>query len=216
MTTGSTAPQPNDPAAPQPDEPVIDHEYDGIREYDNPMPRWWVNIFWASFLFSVGYFFHFHLSKKGDGWEREYALEMQEHRAAEAARALGDSVSEASLGKLMADTAMMKDAREIYAQRCAACHADQGQGLIGPNLTDDYWVHGDGSLMAIHQVVSDGVPAKGMPAWSRQLTPVELRTIVAFVGSLRGKNVAGKAPEGNKIGAVVPTGSSHHASAPSE
>ena len=78
-------------------------------------------------------------------------------------------------------------------------HAEQGQGNIGPNLTDDHWLHGKGTLMDIYGTVHDGVPQKGMPAWSRQLTPAELTKVVAFVGTLRGKDLPGKAPEGAEV-----------------
>jgi cytochrome c oxidase cbb3-type subunit 3 len=90
----------------------------------------------------------------------------------------------------------MTDARALFTQRCSPCHGAEGQGLIGPNLTDEYWLHG-GKLMNIHRTVSEGVPAKGMPSWQMQLSPIELRKVVAFVGSeLRDKHLPGKPPEG--------------------
>lgn len=196
----SSAPDPS-PEKPALDdqENVLDHEYDGIQEYDNPMPRWWVNVFWATFVFSLGYLFHYHLTGKGTSVSESYALDVQHAREEEARRALGDKVSEESLAKLMLDANLMADAKKTFDQNCGACHSDQGKGLIGPNLTDDYWLHGEGTLMNIHDVVADGVTAKGMPAWGRQLSPMELRKVVAYVGTLRGKRLQGKAPEGKKI-----------------
>jgi cytochrome c oxidase cbb3-type subunit 3 len=175
--------------------PLLDHEYDGIREYDNPMPGWWVAAFWASFFFALGYVFHYHLSPNGVSVAQAYEQDMAEARAAEAKRSLGESVTEAGLEKLALDPALMKDAQAIFALRCTPCHGEHGQGVIGPNLTDAYWLHGSG-LMDIHRTVSEGVPAKGMPPWKMQLSAIQTRELAAFVGSLGAHPVAGKAPEG--------------------
>jgi cytochrome c oxidase cbb3-type subunit III len=94
---------------------------------------------------------------------------------------------------------LMTDAKGLFGLRCAPCHGASGQGLIGPNLTDSAWVHGKGTLTDIYGVVEGGVAAKGMPAWGRQLTPIELRKVVGFVGTLRGTNVPGKAAEGTQV-----------------
>lgn len=179
-----------------PEADLLDHEYDGIREYDNPLPGWWVLAFWATFVFSIGYFFHYHVSGNGSSIAASYAEDERLAQIAKSQRALAEAPSEAALSTLMADAALMAAAAEDFSKRCAACHATEGQGLIGPNLTDAHWLHGSGSLMDIYKVVSEGVPAKGMPAWQAQLSSQEVRRVVAFVGTLRGKNVAGKAPEG--------------------
>jgi len=186
-TTKSTAPE----------APVMDHEYDGIREYDNPLPRWWVWMWAGSFFFSVGYFFHYHVSHNGASVESGYVADMAEAREVEAKQSLAEPVSEESLGKLMQNQALMTDAKALFGLRCAPCHGANAQGLIGPNLTDHAWLHGVGKLTDIYGIVDGGVAAKGMPAWGRQLSPVELRKIVAFVGTLRGTNVPGKPAEGN-------------------
>ena len=186
-------------ASAAPEAPVLDHEYDGIREYDNPLPRWWVWMWAGSFFFSVGYFFHYHVSHNGTSVEGDYVADMAEARELEAKQSLAEPVSEDSLSKLMANPALMTDAKALFGLRCAPCHAANGQGLIGPNLTDNSWVHGAGKLTDIYGVVDGGVAAKGMPAWGRQLTPIELRKVVAFVGTLRGTNLPGKAAEGTAI-----------------
>lgn len=175
---------------------LLDHEYDGIREYDNPLPRWWVWIFAGSFWFSIGYFFHYHLSPNGQSVLADYEEDVREAREVDAKASLAQPVTEESLGKLLADAALMKDAQTLFAARCAACHGDRAQGAIGPNLTDDAWLHGRASLTDIYGIIEAGVPAKGMPAWGRQLSPIELRKLAAFVGTQRGKAVPGKAPEG--------------------
>jgi cytochrome c oxidase cbb3-type subunit 3 len=83
--------------------------------------------------------------------------------------------------------------------RCVQCHADRGQGNIGPNLTDDYWLSGGGKLEELYQIVSDGRPQQGMPNWGQKLRPLELAQVVAYVGTLRSTNVPGRAPQGRKV-----------------
>lgn len=179
----------------------LEHEYDGIREYDNPLPRWWVWIFWGTFFFAIGYAFHFHWSGHGQG--RLEVLADETRVATELAMKLAakEKVTEESLAKLLANDASTTAGKAIFAARCQSCHAERGKGLIGPNLTDGYWLHGKGKLMDIYDTVSGGVLAKGMPAWSKQLTPIELRSVVSYVGTLRGLNLPGKEPQGEPIAA---------------
>ncbi len=179
-----------------PEAQLLEHEYDGIREYDNPLPRWWVWMFAGSFLFSIGYFFHYHISHNGTSIAESYEQDMREARELEAKQSLSQPVTEESLTKLTLDSALMTDAGVLFVARCAPCHGEHAQGIIGPNLTDGSWIHGHGSLTDIYGVVEGGVAAKGMPAWGRLLTPVELRKVVAYVGTQRDKNVPGKPPEG--------------------
>jgi cytochrome c oxidase cbb3-type subunit III len=203
VTTSSIHPDASTAAANDAVEParpsaaLLEHEYDGIREYDNPLPGWWVWLFWGSFFFSIGYVVHYHLTGNGKSVAASYDDEMKIAREERAKQSLAEAPSEVVLGKLMADSDLMHDAQALFEQRCAACHAARGQGLIGPNLTDESWIHGDGSLMEIYGVVSQGVAAKGMPAWELQLKPIEIRKLVALVGTMRGKNLPGKPPEGH-------------------
>jgi len=179
---------------------LLDHEYDGIREFDNPIPGWWHWIFWASIAFAGGYFSYFHLMG-GPGVLASYEQEMerfeaiQEQRQAEALA----SISEEKLQAAMHDTELVALGKTTYDAKCAACHADKGQGLVGPNLTDAFWLHSDGSLMSIRAIIATGVPEKGMPAWEKLLTPEELVAVVGFVGTLVGTNVEGKEPEGEAV-----------------
>jgi cytochrome c oxidase cbb3-type subunit 3 len=175
------------------------HEYDGITEYDNPMPTWWRRIFWATFVFSIGYYVHYQLTGNGASVEDNYTAEMREQRELQAAAALGQETTEESLTRLMQDPAMMKDARSIFVQRCVQCHADRGQGNIGPNLTDAHWIYGSATLMDLLEIVTNGRPQKGMPVWSRVLRPVELAEAAAYVGTLRNTNVPGRPPQGTLV-----------------
>jgi cytochrome c oxidase cbb3-type subunit III len=176
------------------DDLLLDHAYDGIQEFDNPMPRWWVWIFWGSFWFSLAYLFHY-WAGNGQSVAAAYDEDVQAAAAIAAKEAMGQAVTEESLVQLMADNTTTDSGKALFTARCSPCHLE-GQGAIGPNLTDKSWIHGKGAMMDIFGVVSEGVPDKGMPAWSRQLTPAELRQVVAFVGTLRGKEMPGKAPEG--------------------
>jgi cytochrome c oxidase cbb3-type subunit 3 len=124
---------------------------------------------------------------------------MREFRELQAAQSLGDKVTEEGLTRLMTDATLMRDARTVFAARCVQCHNDGGQGNIGPNLTDDYWLNGGGTLEDIYEIVSNGRTMKGMPNWSQKLRPLELAQVVAYVGTLRHTNVPGKAAQGTHI-----------------
>jgi cytochrome c oxidase cbb3-type subunit 3 len=180
---------------------LLHHEYDGIREYDNPLPGWWKTVWFLSFLFSIGYFVHYHLTGNGSSVEQDYTVEMSAAREERAKALVGTKVTPEGLEKLMADPALMGDASRVFVERCAPCHADRGQGLIGPNLTDQYWLHGSGKLMDIYELVDQGVPDKGMPAWGTQLNPAEVQKLAALVGSWRALDVPGKSPQGALVSA---------------
>ncbi len=94
---------------------------------------------------------------------------------------------------------ILAEGRIVYVGKCAVCHGEKGEGTIGPNLTDGFWIHGDGKDAAVETVVKDGVADKGMPAWLNSLKPDELKNVVAFVRSLADTNVSGKAPQGTKV-----------------
>jgi cytochrome c oxidase cbb3-type subunit 3 len=184
--------------------PLTSHSYDGIQEFDNPMPAWWRRVFWATFAFSLGYFAHFQLTGNGASVEQSYAEDMREFRELQAAQALGEKVTEEGLVRLMKDPVLMRDARTVFVARCVQCHADHGQGNIGPNLTDDYWLNGGGKLEDLYEIVSNGRTLKGMPNWGQKLRPIELAQVVAYVGTLSHTNVPGRAPQGNKVVVEAP------------
>jgi cytochrome c oxidase cbb3-type subunit 3 len=190
----------NDLRAAKPEAPPLtSHSYDGIQEYDNPMPAWWRRVFWGTFVFSLGYFVHFQLTGNGASVEQSYSEDMREFRELRAAQSLGEKVTEEGLTRLMNDPQLMKDARTVFVARCVQCHADHAQGNIGPNLTDDYWLNGGGKLEELYEIVSDGRTQKGMPNWALKLRPLELAQVVAYVGTLRHTNVPGKPPQGNRM-----------------
>jgi len=177
---------------------LLGHEYDGIREYDNPLPGWWVWIFVATIVFSGGYWAWYEAGP-GTTVIAQYEADVRQ-AAARAAQQPGAvaAADEDALRRLQKDAAAMAAAQAVYASRCAACHGPEGQGVIGPNLTDDYWLHG-GSLTAIRRTIADGVPDKGMVPWKEQLKPTELEAVAAYVGRLRGTNPPNqKPPQGTR------------------
>jgi len=193
------------PAATEQDS-LLDHSYDGIQEYDNPLPRWWLAIFWLTIIFAPLYVLYFHF---GGGLlaTEKYDQEMIAFydRQAEQLLALGD-ISESTLADLTSDASMMNGGKKIFQTRCATCHGMFGEGGIGPNLTDQYWLHG-AQLMNIYATVRDGVPSKGMLAWERQLRPAELMAVSAYVGTLLGTNPPNpKDPQGDLQERAEPDG----------
>jgi cytochrome c oxidase cbb3-type subunit 3 len=175
---------------------LLDHNYDGIQEYDNPLPTWWTTLFWVTIVFSVFYVVYFHFGQGklvidayNDDMIAFYELQ------AEQLLALGP-IGEGTLSDLMKDDAMMAGGAQIFTSKCAQCHAKDGGGNIGPNLTDDYWLHG-GKLTDIYHTVTEGVPSKGMLSWKNQLGPAEIMSVAAYVGTLRGTEPAKpKEPQG--------------------
>jgi len=173
-----------------------DHEFDGIQEYDNPLPRWWVWVFWATIIATPIYIVFYHFGP-GKLVQDEYREEMNAYYELQRQQllALGE-VSERVLRKLMDNPAMLAAGEKVFISKCVQCHARDGGGNIGPNLTDDYWLHG-GNLMDIHRTIHDGVPSKGMIAWGKQLSEVDIMAVAAYVGSLRGTTPAKpKPPQG--------------------
>jgi cytochrome c oxidase cbb3-type subunit 3 len=180
---------------------LLDHEYDGIREYDNPLPKWWLWLFYATIIYSVLYWFNVPGIGIGQGRIADYEAEMAAARAQAAELAAQRSgPSDASLQALAEDEAALELGRTTYLQMCASCHGDDGGGTIGPNLVDEYWIHGN-SPMAIHRVIEEGVLPKGMPAWGMMLRPEQIDAMTAYLISVAGSVPANpRAPEGERAG----------------
>lgn len=185
----------------KPTDELLDHEYDGIREFDNPIPAWWTWLWIGSIVFSAIYFVHYHLAETGTGVIAAYEAEMEAFREVEQERKLAAlaHLNEETLVAAMKDTEQVAIGEAKFAQVCASCHGAKGEGLVGPNLTDAFWLHSDGTLMSIRSVVANGIAEKGMPAWEKILSQEEMVAVVAYVGTLRGTNVEGKAPEGEEV-----------------
>jgi cytochrome c oxidase cbb3-type subunit III len=173
---------------------LLEHDYDGIQEYDNPLPRWWLWIFYATIIFVPFYYVAPGFMGEGPGMVAAYEADVAAHKAALPPQPA--AMDDATLLAVLSDADELKEGGEVFAKNCAACHRADGGGLIGPNLTDAAWIHG-GAPNAIYQTIAAGVLTKGMPAWDRILKPDELKEVTAYVMSLKGTNPpTPKAPEG--------------------
>jgi cytochrome c oxidase cbb3-type subunit 3 len=184
---------------------LLDHNYDGIRELDNRLPPWWLALFYVTVVWGVLYFGYNHIAGYGQSSEDAYMEEMSVAKASVDAFLAGraDVVDENSV-KLLSDEESLADGKFIYQLNCVVCHLESGGGLVGPNLTDEYWIHG-GGIKNVFRTIKYGVPEKGMIAWSSQLRPDDMQKVASYVLSLQGTNPANpKAPEGEKY---VPEGS---------
>lgn len=186
----------NEMPAERPDQVV--HEVDGIQEYDNKLPNWWLTTLYATMAFAVGYWFYYGVFEAGESPPQAYRREMAQRLESQ-----GKSVpvTEATLLDMSRDSAVMAEGAKLFASTCTPCHGPAGGGTVGPNLTDDYWLHG-GTAEEIHKSIVSGYPAKGMPAWGQQLGEKRIPALTAYLLGMRGTNVAGgKEPQGDKIAA---------------
>lgn len=167
----------------------IVHEYDGILEADNQLPRWWLGIFLVSVIFALGYWLVY------SSWH--FARTPHEQYVAElaASAASGGPIRDETIELLARDPAVVDRGRAAYEANCVVCHGASGEGNIGPNLTDDRWIHG-GDASSIYRTVREGVGARGMPSWGPVLGERQVQALAAYVTTLRGQNVPGRAPEG--------------------
>ena len=175
---------------------MFDHAYDEIRELDNKIPPWFNYLFYGTVIFSIFYMIHYHILSSGDVQAKEYIEEvkMAEMEKLELMKS-GALLDEKTLTALT-DAAALKSGKEIFIKNCAVCHTEKGGGLVGPNLTDDYWIHG-GGIKNVFAVVKEGVPAKGMISWKTQLNPRQMQEVSSYILTLRGTNPPNpKAPEG--------------------
>lgn len=175
---------------------VMDHDYDGIRELDNHLPPWWTYMFYASIVFAVVYMFIYHVSGTLPLQTQEYEIAMAEAQANKASsEGEGSSIDESNI-VFSDDPAVLTSGKTVYDRNCVACHKAAGEGGIGPNLTDDYWLHG-GSIQDIYNTIKNGVPDKGMIAWGEVLSPAKMSDVASYIHTLKGTNPAGaKDPQG--------------------
>jgi cytochrome c oxidase cbb3-type subunit 3 len=178
---------------------IAGHAYDNIEELDNPLPRWWLLTFYGTIAFSVVYFFYYTLGD-GPGLTREWQKERAQLELTLSKNSGGNGpTDENALLAVVKDLEKQKSGKSLYQTRCASCHGAEGQGGIGPNLTDNYWIHG-GKPAQVLATITNGVGDKGMPPWGGMLNKDELNSLVAFVKSINGTNPAGaKAPQGDLV-----------------
>lgn len=167
---------------------TMGHAYDGIRELDNKLPPWWVNMFILTIIWAVGYMYYYHWSDNDWSSKQEYETELAVAKK-EIAMALAGkaaSVDESSVTALT-DAASLGEGALIYKNVCAACHGMKGEGTVGPNFADEYWIHG-GGIKNIFKTIKYGVPEKGMISWQAQLKPTDMQKVASYILTLQGTN----------------------------
>lgn len=173
---------------------LLDHEADGIRELDNQLPRWWVWLFNLCIFFAGAYLLYYHVFDRGALMAEEWRQEM----------AIGEEIKQATLERFekemmtmapATDAAVLAEGEQLFKVNCLACHRDDGGGLVGPNLTDDYWIHG-AEFKDNLRIISNGVPEKGMVTWKALMNPAQIYAVASYIYTLRGTNPPNpKAPE---------------------
>ena len=176
---------------------MTSHEYDGIKELDNRLPPWWLYGFYFTILFGVGYILHYHVFKSGDLQTAEYEKEMaQAKEEVETYLAsLDNRIDENSVEFTDSEEDLMAG-KEIYTANCLVCHGANGEGVVGPNFTDKYWIHG-GDMASIFKTIKYGVPEKGMISWQAQLTPKQMQQVASYIYTMEGTDPPNqKEPQG--------------------
>lgn len=176
---------------------LLHHDYDGIKELDNVLPPWWINLFYITILFSVVYMVRYHIFD-GEDQKTEFETEMAEAKiAVEEYKKTAKDLIDANTVTLLTDAGDLANGKKIFETNCAACHRPDGGGSIGPNLTDEYWILGGGIKNVFHTITEGGRDGKGMVAWKGTLKPSEIQLVASYLLSLKGTNPKDpKAPEG--------------------
>ena len=170
------------------------HNYDGIVELDNPLPNWWLATFMGTIIFAFLYALHY-MTGSGPTLAEEFAADMKS-----LPQVTEKIWTEEELTPPFNSSEKVASGKAIFTGKCAACHGNEGQGVIGPNLADKFWIHGKGTRAEIIQLIKKGVVSNGMPAWGEVLSESELVEVAAYAYSLRTTNPANpKAPQGTEI-----------------
>ncbi|MCX6128667.1 MAG: c-type cytochrome [Proteobacteria bacterium] len=173
---------------------------DGIEEYDNPMPTWWLGLFNATIVFGLAYMVWFHVLDK-PSLKEELAADQKAYQQLLASKQPQDPATPSNpedLKRRLKEPKLIEEGKAVFAVNCAPCHGQLGEGTVGPNLTDRFWIHG-AQPDEIVATITYGVPANGMIAWGPILGPQKIEAAAAYVLSLQGSNPPnGKAPQGDQ------------------
>jgi cytochrome c oxidase cbb3-type subunit 3 len=163
------------------------HNYDGIRELDNNIPPWWTVTFIATIIFAGIYLYRYHIAHSAPLSHEEYEIAMKEAGLEKEAllKSEANKVDENTVKML--DAAGIEAGKNTFIKTCAPCHGPDGQGIVGPNLTDDYWLH-KGSISDIFRSIKYGWVEKGMKSWKDDFSPMQIAQLASYVKSLRGSN----------------------------
>lgn len=176
---------------------ILNEAHDGIHELDNSLPPWWVNMFILTIIWAVGYMYYYHFGGNGPSSSEEYKMEVEAAKK-EIAVALAGKANAVDESNVLAltDAAALGEGELIFKNTCAACHGQKGEGSVGPNFTDEYWIHG-GGIKNIFKTIKYGVPEKGMISWQSQLKPSDIQKVGSYILTLKGTNPPNpKAPQG--------------------
>ncbi len=177
---------------------LMEHEYDGIRELDNRIPPWFNYLFIATIIFAIIYFFDYEIFKSSPSQIEEYTMEMKLASIQKEENLKSGALLNEKTVTVLKDAADLNKGKEIFTANCVACHRQDGGGLVGPNLTDDYWIHG-GGIKNIFKTITNGVPEKGMISWKSQLNSKQIQEVASYIISLHGTNPQNpKPPQGDK------------------
>jgi cytochrome c oxidase cbb3-type subunit 3 len=175
----------------------LGHDYDGIRELDNKLPPWWKYGFYITIVIAAVYLWRYHVSHTAPLQIEEYEIAVKEAAVQKEAylKKAANSVDENTV-RLLTDKANLEAGKTVFETTCFACHGKSGEGGVGPNLTDDYWLHG-GSINEVFRTIKYGWPDKGMKSWKDDYSPAQIAQIASFVKSLAGTHPPNaKAPQG--------------------
>lgn len=180
---------------------LMEHDADGIQELDNLLPRWWVWLFYLTTIFAIVYMGYYHVFNLGDLQAASY---QKEAKTGEAIKSAAMGKFESALGKLepSKDPTVLAQGRTTFTTYCAPCHRPDGGGLVGPNLCDDYWIHGQ-TFADNLKTIWNGVPEKGMVTWKGLLKPNEISAVASYIYTLRGTKPPNPKPPEN-IAATQP------------
>jgi cytochrome c oxidase cbb3-type subunit 3 len=176
---------------------LLDHDYDGIKELDNALPPWWKFGFYITIFVACVYLLKYEVWETGPNPTQEYASEMMTAKADVEAyvASLKNNVDEKSV--TLSDAAGIASGQVSFSKTCVPCHGAKGEGGVGPNLTDDYWIHG-GGLADLFKTIKYGYPDKGMQSWQTTYSPVQIQELASYIKSLKGTNPPNaKAPQGD-------------------
>jgi cytochrome c oxidase cbb3-type subunit 3 len=184
---------------------MLDHEYDGIRELDNSLPPWWVAMFYITIGIAVVYWGYYHVFDVGALQVQQYEMEMEE--AEEAVKAYlakqANTVDETNV-EMLVDEQELALGETTFKTYCATCHGQLGEGGVGPNMVDNYFIHG-GDIKDVFKTIKYGVPEKGMISWQNQLRPADMHRVASYILTLVGTNPPNqKGPEGELYQATAP------------
>lgn len=179
------------------EEIILDHNYDGIRELDNVLPPWWVYLFYVTIAFAAIYLVRFEIMGDDDQFTEYNKAMAVAKREVEKFKASSPDTFDISTVTQLTDDADLNRGKAVFGLNCASCHAPDGGGGIGPNLTDKHWLLGGGFKNAFNTIYNGGRDGKGMVAWGKILKPQDIQKVASYVLSLQGTTPAKpKDPQG--------------------